>query len=310
MRMTEGMFRRSVFILFIAAVTACSSTDNQVQQRPTADTMSVFKLGSYSSDSGSEAVGVIPEAHVRDAILSIEYPIKGGPYPLIVFERPAASSPRSYEAIAAYWTSYGYVSIRTPDVKLALDSLDELEQKFPELKGKFDRTRIGVGGHVANGAALAPADPRVKAVLELSPERTENVRKPVMLMTGADVKTNQPPPGRREAFATLSPGEKYFVEIQGAREASFGGGFTDAAIERETARAQQPYYDPNDPYGQRTMSRPADRSQTFERERRIIADIRIVSLAFWDAYLKENAKGREFLGSKDVNEGLLRTEKR
>src|SRR5260370_2573207 len=142
MRMSEGMFRRFIFILLVAAVTACSTSDPQKQERPTPGTMSVFKLGSYSSDSGSDAVGVIPEAKLHDVTVSIEYPIKAGSCPLIVFERPASASHRSYESIVSYWTSYGYVCIRTPDVKLVLDSLGELERRHPELKGKIHRTRI------------------------------------------------------------------------------------------------------------------------------------------------------------------------
>lgn len=269
--------------------------------------MSVFKIGDYSSDSGSDPVGVIPEAKIGNTTVSIEYPIKAGMYPLIIFERPAGASPRTYESTVSYWTSYGYVCIRTSDVKLVLDSLDELERKYPELKGKIDHERIGVAGHVTNTATLDPADRRVGAMLAMSPEKTEEVRKPVMVMTGADPKTNEPLAGRLEAFKTLPPGDKYFVTIQGAREVSFGGGFNETQIERET-RAQ-PVYNPNDPYAQqRGMAPPGSRSNTFERERRVIADIRIVSLAFWDAYLKGNAAGMEFLKSAHMNEGLIRTE--
>lgn len=307
MRMSEGMLRRSLFIVFVAALTACSTSQPATQERPSPGSMSYVKIGNYSSDSGSDPVGVIPEAKIGNVTASIEYPIKAGSYPLIVFERPAGASPRNYESIASYWTSYGYVCIRTPDVKLVLDSLDELEKKYPELKGKIDRTKIGVAGHVANMATIDPADPRVRAALVMSPEKAEDVKKPVMVMTGSDLKTNEPLAGRREAFNVLTPGDKYFVAIQGARETSFGGGFNEQQIERET-RAQ-PVYNPNDPYAQqRGMPPPGSRSNTFERERRVIADIRIVSMAFWDAYLKGNSEGMEFLKSAHMNEGLIKTE--
>ena len=99
---------------------------------------------------------------------------------------------------------------RVLDVKLVLDSLDEIERQFPELRGKMDHNRIGVGGHsygaftamLISGAQtfsnppLSLADSRVRAAVVMSPEGTAanrglteqswtDVRIPVMYMTGS-----------------------------------------------------------------------------------------------------------------------------
>src|SRR5207244_281867 len=73
---------------------------------------------------------------------------------------------------------------RARDISLVIDSLADLEVRFPELKGKMDRTKIGVGGHsygaftamLLGGARtfgnppLLVADPRVTAILAMSPQ--------------------------------------------------------------------------------------------------------------------------------------------
>src|SRR5438093_12034742 len=94
---------------------------------------------------------------------------------------------------------------RVADVKLVLDSLDDLELGVPELKGKMDHGKIGVGGHsygaftslLIAGMNGAFTDPRVRAVLAMSPpgpspdrgitiQSFTTVKVPVMFMTGTN----------------------------------------------------------------------------------------------------------------------------
>src|SRR5438132_1972269 len=233
----------------VLILAACSSSQNA----PTATAPAPTTIGSYNSDAGPSPVGVIPVATLhdgqrnKDLELSIEYPTRGGPFPVIVFSHGYGSSDRGYEPLISYWTSNGYVCIRPShadagtardtlrealerrpsqqpqrqrrmqpssvqelprerntmeaiwdqqrepqwrdrvlDVKLVLDSLDEIERQFPELRGKMDHNRIGVGGHsygaftamLISGARtfsnppLSLADPRVRAAVVMSPEGT------------------------------------------------------------------------------------------------------------------------------------------
>src|SRR3954447_7083802 len=80
---------------------------------------------------------------------------------------------------------------RVRDVTFILDSFDTLEQHYPELKGKLDRNRIAVGGHsygafvamllggvepVVDGKPLQLRDPRVKAIVAMSPQGVSATR--------------------------------------------------------------------------------------------------------------------------------------
>src|SRR5207245_4762110 len=72
---------------------------------------------------------------------------------------------------------------RVADVELVINSLDTLERQFPELAGKMDHGKIGVGGHgygaftalliggmrTFGNPPLELADPRIRAVLAISP---------------------------------------------------------------------------------------------------------------------------------------------
>lgn len=162
----------------------------------------------YGPNVGPSPVGAIPDVLVndaqrnRDVKLSIDYPTRPGPHPLIVFSHGGGGSNRGYPGLSSHWASYGYVVIRPAhgdnatidemtvalwrdrarDVTFILDSLPTLIQRYPELEGKIDTAKIGVAGH-ARGAvtammlgglrsfpgAVSYADPRVKAVAALSP---------------------------------------------------------------------------------------------------------------------------------------------
>jgi predicted dienelactone hydrolase len=299
------MMRRSLILALVALVlVACGgSTDNP---RP-----SSIPAGKYfGGDTGMSPVGAIPdivlrdEARNRDLTLNIEYPTRPGPHPLLIWSHGYAQSHRDYVGLSSYWASNGYVVIRpghqdpaaaggdvwatngaeawrnrVRDITFVLDSLDQLAQRYPELQGKIDATRVGVGGHsygahtamLIGGARTYPgaasyADARVKAIVAMSPhgpgenrgltrESWAELRVPALFVTGtldAGATETETWEWRREAY-TLSPaGDKWLVVINGARTASFTGKVDDlmAAMARERAvrePLEDPLRDPNAP---------------------------------------------------------------
>jgi len=368
------MKRFLVLLLFL--VVACSSSGpNQ-----NATVIPTLSVGNYSADIGPSPVGVIPAAMLHDAQrnkdleVSIEYPTRGGPFPIIVFSHGYGSSDHGYEPLISYWTSNGYVCIRpahadagaipaTPppappvstasqnrrgsgqqgaiiplqpqtnrmediydrerepqwrnralDMKLVLDSLSDLERQFPELQGKMDHARIGVGGH-SYGAFTALliagingtyADPRVKAVMAMSPpgpsesraitaQSFASVKVPVMFMTGTNdrgANASETPDWRKQAFEDSPSGDKYFVLIDSARHSSFTGqvSFYDMTpISTTPTTSSSPYY------GQQPMQQQQRGAMVVGNDRRIFQMIKIASLAYWDAYLKNDQTARDLL---------------
>jgi predicted dienelactone hydrolase len=376
----EFVMKKVPTLIAIAILAACSSSQSGTNTSTTAPPP--MTIGTYNSDAGPSPVGVIPVATLHDAQrskdleLSIEYPTRGGPFPVIVFSHGYGSSDRGYEPLISYWTSYGYVCIRPShadagtmrdtlrealerrpqqqqrqrrtqptsgqeqprernameaiwdrerepqwrdrvlDVKLVLDSLDELERQFPELRGKMDHSRIGVGGHsygaftamLINGARtfsnppLSLADPRVRAAVVMSPQGTAanrglteqswtEVRIPVMYMTGSldrGATESETPEWRKQAFEFSPAGDKYFVLIPGASHLSFTGGA--GAIAFESTQTSPYGYGQRGNYPQQNPQRPAGFAN-----RGPFNTIKITSLTFWDAYLKNDTGAREVL---------------
>lgn len=282
--------KRLTVLLLAGLLAACASgsDDNDRDDKAAATAFDANAPRVYRADTGPSPVGAIPVATLRDAArnrdvtVSIEYPTRGTANPVIIFSHAYGSSGRSYVGLSSYWASYGYVVIkpthadsgksttpakgaselwpgetaasyrdRVADVQFVIDSLEMLEQKYPELQGKINREKIGVGGHsygaltamLASGAKTFQgdvptrvADARIDAVMALSPIGTDagaglvneswsDIRIPALFMTGT---RDQPPTGyepswRREAFDRSAPGEKWFISIPGARQSSFEG---------------------------------------------------------------------------------------
>jgi predicted dienelactone hydrolase len=223
---------------------------------------------------------------------------------------------------------------RALDITLILNSLNDLEKNFPELAGKMDHARIGVGGHsygaftalqtagvkTTGSAAAASGDPRVKAVVAMSPqgvsanrglsaESFHDLRVPAMFMTGSrdfGADQNEGPDWRRTAFENSPAGDKYFVLIRGASHMSFTGVAAGLGEQYEVSR-EAPIVDPRT--GQvlnpGSMQQPQQRGVDFN-DRGVFGSIRSTSLMFWDAYLKDNKETRglldpsKFSGSVEV----------
>lgn len=340
---------RRCLIFTLAALFAlgCASTD------PADATRDASTSSRYFPEAGDLPVGVIPSANLRDTKrdtdvqMAIDYPTRGGPHPLIIFSHGLGGSSRSYVGLATHWASYGYVVIRpghidtaravdlgqkdfrtrAEDIRFVLDSLDALQQKYPELQGKIDTSRIGVGGHslgaltsmLAGGLRTSSdsfADPRVKAIIAMSPQGTREawgltpqswttLTVPAMFMTGdrdRGIADEETPEWRREAFTHSPAGDKWLVVITGAGHASFTGamGITD----REQRRDPDIVVDPNSPRARVTPS-PTDQPRTgMHPERGLFGTVKALSLAFWDAYLKSDPKGREALENAGKRGGV------
>ena len=275
-------------------------------------------------------------------------PKSAGPFPVIVFSHGAGGSGKNYFGLTAFWATHGYVVIqpthndsvalrkekgepvpgslrelveeyrfntddwinRVRDITLVLDSLNDLEKRIPQLKGKVDHKRIGVGGHsygafttqMIGGALLdmpsgpraqSFSDPRPRALMLLSPQgKTQNgltetswknMTRPTMSMTGSNDTgvMGQLASWREDPFTYSPPGDKYLVFIDGAFHMSFTG---------MLAQVQS---------GQ--INRPVVARLIGRTDQKAIFDyVKIASIAFWDAYLKDEATAKAYLKSDSL----------
>ncbi|MBU2551425.1 MAG: acetylhydrolase [Proteobacteria bacterium] len=192
---------------------------------------------------------------------------------------------------------------RPRDVSTVIDQLADIAREHPGLKGKMDSGRIGVCGHsygafttLASAGAWPLAfeqlghrarDDRPRAFLAMSPSGTRpgqnagsafgGIDRPVMTMTGSrdgDLFSDRPATWRLEPFQALPPGDKYSLWLEGAHHFSFG--------ETSDSRAgSAPGLPPVDPDHHRF--------------------IKMASLAFWDAYLKDSTRARAWLKSGAID---------
>jgi predicted dienelactone hydrolase len=259
-------------------------------------------------------------ARSKDLLLKVYYPDAPGPFPVIVFSHGALASKDCYSALGQYWASFGYVSIhpshadsvadsgfrgtlhdaisdpqgwqnRAQDISLIIDSLAKIEKLAPQLSGKFDHQRIGVGGHsfgaytaelIGGVNILLPgkeepqsfADKRVTAILLMSPQGEgrmgltahswDNLHLPMLLMYGSRDfgPWGEAPVWRSEAFRKAPSGNKYEVELDGGTHMGFAG--------------------------------PSRRGGVQDG---VFQCAKLESLAFWDAYLKQNPVAKNYLKS-------------
>lgn len=180
---------------------------------------------------------------------------------------------------------------RVADLVAILDGMDQVLEQIPELTGRVDSTRIGVGGHsfgaytsmLIGGVTvdLGPeegrsfTDSRVRAILPISAQGAgqqgltesswEKLMLPLLTITGSRDRGagGQGPDWKKEPYFRSPPGDKFLVDIEGANHFSFGGG-----------------------RGGRTSN--------------VSEIVNLVSLAFWNAYLKGDEAARASLHSGDV----------
>jgi predicted dienelactone hydrolase len=296
----------------------------------------------------------------RDLPLKVYYPQGKGPFPVIIFSHGTGASKEAYSELGSYWASYGYVSIhpthadslslrgesgdrgnlreiissmlqdsqgwidRAKDISLIINSLDKLQQQVPELKGKIDVQRLGVGGHsygaytaqLIGGATIdlpgaskpeSFADKRAKAILLLSPQGTgqqgltptswEGFNKPMMVMTGSEDRgaQGQGPDWKEEPFKLSPPGNKYLVFIEGANHFSFSGRMAGG---NGMGRFGGGFLGGNRRFGRRWRE-GGGTGMALGQDQTVIFDyVKMATLAFWDAYLKGENQAKTYLKSE------------
>ena len=218
---------------------------------------------------------------------------------------------------------------RARDISFIIDSFPTLEQQYPELKGKLDAQRIGVSGHsygaftamllagaqtFTGGVPTTYADSRVKAAVMMSApgpgetrglttESWRDVQIPVMYMTGsADRGATEAEDADwyRQPYELSRAGDKWFVSLAGAGHLTFAG-----RVMMPTATDATEVIVPSDPGDPRDRGRRIPTTMQprtvrrvdggFYNDRHLIGVVRTVSLAFWDAYLKNEQAGRTYL---------------
>jgi predicted dienelactone hydrolase len=357
------MIRRTVCVaLLLFAVVSCRTAPNQLDEDQAPRTR-------YAGQAGESPVGVIPEGVVRDAergkdvVFTVEYPTRPGSYPLILFSHGFGATRGTYVGLSSHWASQGYVVIKpahsdsgklqlgnieqawrdqTPadwrnrvrDVTAILDGLDKIEESYPELKGKIDRTKIGVGGHsygaftamLLGGARTYPgavsyADPRVKAVVVMSPQGPsetfgltndsfKEMAVPTLFMTGTldrGAAESETPEWRRQAFELAPAGDKYLVVLAGARHGSFTGRIDPAAggaYSNQEPMLGEPTPNPRIPRETPHPYSPGRESVAGLNVRGTFAQIKALSLAFFDTYLRNDAEGRTALEGAGSRSGV------
>lgn len=271
----------------------------------------------------------------RDAERNRIVPVKiyspqsdAGPFPVVVFSHGLGGSREGYEYLGQGWAAHGYVAVhlqhvgsddsvwkdvplgkrmsamkraaaqprnamdRVQDVSFAIDELTRLNATNSIWRGKMDLKRIGVAGHsfgahttlATAGAAYSGwgeatlADPRVKAAIPMSAPVPANktrleaafagVKIPCLHMTGTK---DDSPIGETKAVERRLPfdhcrnSDQFLITFTGGDHAIFGG------RERKFGGAKDAEF-------QRLISQS--------------------SLAFWDAYLRDDARAKEWLTTK------------
>lgn len=182
---------------------------------------------------------------------------------------------------------------RTQDVPATLDQLELWQREEGHfLAGRLDLERVGIGGH-SFGAKTTQAlagqsfglvgkafhDERIDAALALSPSPPKQgdpakafsqIAIPMMLMTGtADGSPigSTTPAARREVFPALPAGDKYELVLRGAEHHAFSD------------------------------HRTADKRARNPNHHRVI---QALSVAFWEAYLLEDAEAVNWLQGEEL----------
>ena len=282
-------------------------------------------------DAGQFDVGVMvcdwtDAKRNRPVPARIYYPkTSAGPFPLIIFSHGLGGTLDGYEYLGRHWAGHGYVCVhpqhkgsddevwrnkpdpmksmqkavndyrngisRPKDVTFAIDQMEKLNTNDPVLKGRVDMKRIGVAGHSFGaytalasagqvfsgplGIKVSFADPRVTAAIPMSApfNKGQDPRKcfakfatPCLHMTGT---LDASPIGetsaeqRRIPYDSISGADQYLITFTGGDHMIFSGRGSNLSVTAKDA--------------------------AFQRL------IRTSSIAFWDAYLKDDAKAKAWL---------------
>lgn len=190
------------------------------------------------------------------------------------------------------------ISDRPADISFTIDQALTLDKTAgSKLAGRVDLDKIGVAGHSFGGyTAMAIAgesfpggksfaDPRVKAIIAMSPpanskvdaSRTANIRIPVLIMTGTlddSPILGGTPEKRTELYNSITHSERYLCIFDGGDHMVFPGGDRNERLGKLRGMKGDPAKDAI--------------FQTF---------IKASSTAFWDTYLRGDAAAKTWLQS-------------
>ncbi|HEX3581582.1 MAG TPA: hypothetical protein VH087_07445, partial [Thermoanaerobaculia bacterium] len=129
-------------------------------------------------DETTYPVGSIPNAVLHDSarnkdlVMTIEYPTRGGPYPVIVFSHGFGGSNVGYTPLTEYWAGHGYIVIKPSHADSGkLGPI--LEQRREERRAEMEKARAeGRGRNARNarqpehqqGQAAQKPDPLAEAI--------------------------------------------------------------------------------------------------------------------------------------------------
>lgn len=197
-------------------------------------------------------------------------------------------------------------SERARDVLFLLRNPDLIEKAIPALRGRLDLHHIGVGGHslgafaamltcgtVVDIPGVGPnqsfADPQlpIAAALLISPQGRgqqglrdgswDKLTLPTMVVTGEfDIGVrDELPTWREEPYLLSPPGDKYLLFIASANHNSYFGQHIE----------------------QKDSNLPLQRKgeADYELGERILHDTQVVTLCFWDAFLRADLVATQFL---------------
>ncbi|MEP0854234.1 MULTISPECIES: alpha/beta hydrolase family protein [Cyanophyceae] len=336
LRKTSTLVIAAMIVLPIGfALPACSRPFPR--QRPVFDqptftpsNQSIPTQSLYKPNLGSYTVGVADDLSLFDSRRKRQLPVKvyypqgQGSFPVIIFSHGGGGgSKEGFSYLGEFWASQGYISIhpshsdssslretednaqpleyRPQDVSFVIDSLQALEGKIPQLRGKIDRARIGVAGHsfgaysalwmagqmvdTAQRKDVSFRDPRVRAFLAISPPGTgrgglderswDRITAPVMIVSGSNERGDD---WRMEPFKNMPAGNKYYLLFQDAYHSS---------------------YNDYKPGGRRGLMQDRETIQN------IHTHLQSASIAFWDSYLKQDNAAKQFLQSDALPGGNM-----
>ena len=175
------MFRKLFCAASVAVLVACASQSPKTQTAatpPATSTASKTTLAHYLPDETTYPVGSVPNAVLHDSarnkdlVMTIEYPTRGGPYPVIVFSHGFGGSNVGYTPLTEYWAGHGYIVIKPSHADSGkLGPI--LEQRREERRAEMEKARAeGRGRNGRNtkqttqqqGQTPTPPDPLAEAI--------------------------------------------------------------------------------------------------------------------------------------------------
>jgi predicted dienelactone hydrolase len=160
------MFRKLFCAASVAALVACASNSPQTAATTTSTSTAVKpSLGRYMPDETLYPVGSIPNAVLHDAarnkdlVMTVEYPTRGGPYPVIVFSHGFGGSNTGYTPLTEYWAGHGYIVIKPSHADSGMLG-PILAKRREERRAEMEKNRAEGRGRGSRNAQTQANDPK------------------------------------------------------------------------------------------------------------------------------------------------------